>query len=260
MNALVIGLGRAGKRHRLMLDTMGVQTTGVDLCETVEAEYHLPDSALAARCYSLAVICTPPASHLEGIEACLSHNIPKIVCEKPLCGIGQLRRASELAQYNITVTYNYRWHPAVAAGQVSPVAGGKWVCFSSQHRPQIPLWGLALDHLPHTVDLLRFLSGRYVKLTALDVVSERDGSVHLDAAGQVGDNPVTIFDNVAPHPTRRRSFIETPAGRITLDVTNMMFVNMWRDILRANEPPVAVYDAIATQVVIERAVGMLEAT
>lgn len=163
MKALVVGYGKAGMRHVHFLEELEITCDIVDPfvrgIETIS-----PNRAFRAdETYAFVVIASPPKTHLHYIREAAKYNIP-ILCEKPLCGWGQLDEAKALRDnIPLMMAFNYRFHPDWVHVQkqvdVFDYTHGMWVAISREHIPNIPTWGLLLDRAPHTLDQLQFLSG-----------------------------------------------------------------------------------------------------
>jgi predicted dehydrogenase len=106
--------------------------------------------------FDLAVIATPPDLHLAQIRQCLDTDLP-VLCEKPLCGLGQLDQAKALLNHphadKVMVAYNYRFHPKLQGVRRIPTY---FTCWQDRVLPE---WGLLLDHCSHDLDILRQLCG-----------------------------------------------------------------------------------------------------
>lgn len=181
---LIIGYGRAGKRHAKMAAGLGLDvqvydpylpiggierdgfTRALSLGWPLESEQDFIDDLrrVTQGWCGYAVICTPPKEHLWQLRICLEAGF-KVLCEKPLCGNGQLDEAKQLpTDAPVMVAYNYRYHPKLVKvkGKFNryPV---RMVC--SQYRPELPEWGLLLDHCSHDLDIMRMLTGLPLKVT-----------------------------------------------------------------------------------------------
>jgi predicted dehydrogenase len=282
---LIMGMGRAGQRHARILDEMGMPWhVSVDPKEDVASDYFtLHDAVEEAGPFDLAVVCTPPEMHLSNIKEAFSMGIKKILCEKPLCGLGQDNEAERLAREacaDVSVAYNWRWHPQIRTIDLSTVpfeheAG--WHFFSSLYRPDLPEWGLLLDHVSHAVDTLRFLSRNEPRLDWADhkVVTFENGEGLASAGpdydgwnlkGQAGSTWFDVHESIWLTQRRKRTCrIDIPNGmRVDLDVgpdaLEDMFTSMWADVLAwvngDAPPPVSIADSLKTQAVLSRAVKM----
>lgn len=266
MNALIIGYGRAGKRHAQLLEKMGFTWVAVDplvgganIFSTIEwaLSYEQVDPHLGR--YDFAIICSPPDLHPKHIAACAEADLP-ILVEKPICGWGQLDwlRDGILPYNKIMPAFNYRWHPAIKDKQYP----GPWQFVSYQYRPELPEWGIVLDHLPHTVDmLLQFSGGGPVEIDKVNLVEQNATGVMV--SGRADGVPFEIIDWVYHNNPKyqKKGYIELKQERVEVDtsppVAEKMFLDMYRDFLavvkgEADSFPVTVKDAIRVQRVLER--------
>jgi len=240
MKALICGYGRAGQRHGEQLEKRGIAYDVFDYKEelrTVESSFPLG--------YDFCVIATPPDQHLEQLGACAAHDVPVLV-EKPLCGFDE--DIGRLAEYDkVRVAYNYRYHPAIQKLKNSRERyEGGWYFYSKQYRPSLPEWGLLLDHLPHTVDVLLYLSGMIPDLT---IVVETKKKVMV--AGVVGEVPLVIIDEVVTESIPKEAQISCPLGGVEVDTDFTMFDKMWDDFLAGNYTGLT--DAIQIQETLDEA-------
>ena len=149
---LIVGFGRAGKRHAKLLNSMGV-TTGIfdihpinyDDIDDIYGEYRPPiydDFLEAVRdgIWNVAVIATPPSTHLHYIKGCLARDM-WVSCEKPLCGFGQIAEAQrilwnpDLDTDKVQTQHNYRYNPDLLEPDRTLVSGNHaWQFVSYQYR------------------------------------------------------------------------------------------------------------------------------
>ena len=105
MNILIIGHGRAGKRHTELVHYLGHTPVlydpkkyydfalQADPAEEIEILYLDRNQRglrgiLTKRTFDLAVICTPPDLHLSQAQQCLDAGL-HVLIEKPLCSWGK---------------------------------------------------------------------------------------------------------------------------------------------------------------------------
>ena len=255
MKALIIGYGRAGKRHARLLEELGIKWRAYDPYMENLGNTRLFDETVSLESLSLrkhvafdfAVICSPPALHLDHIHQCLAANLP-VLCEKPLCSFGQLDLARQLPPDSpVMPCFNYQFHPEVAAIREardrwldSPAA---WRFYSDQYRPALPEWGLVLDHLPHTLDMLLWFAGdREIKIRQafLNSLPEHYDSCYV--YGRVGDQTFSIADTVRFKPCEKQAYIAGPVGVVPVGFNPDMFTKMYDCFLshlRAGTLPVS---------------------
>jgi predicted dehydrogenase len=163
---LILGYGRAGKRWANIC-----LRREYDVCcyDPAITEYPWRVSPLANFDDSLpaiadfAIIATPPNKHLDSIETLFNIGITDVLCEKPLCSIGEMERAKELlGNEHVMVAYNYFYHPSM---QIPSTPADFHELNCSQHRNQIPEWGLLLDHCSHDLDIARLFLGNDLRVT-----------------------------------------------------------------------------------------------
>src|SRR3990172_6663983 len=171
MRALIIGYGHAGRRHGATLDKLGIKWDYYDPNVSIGAFPKEPGHIYTKiekieGSYDFAIIATPPSLHLAQINQCLDAGL-SVLCEKPLCDLGQLKEAEALLSHplahRVMMGFNYRWHPVLTdikrKQELWDKTGGQFACFSDQYRVDIPEWGLLLDHVSHSIDILLWLSG-----------------------------------------------------------------------------------------------------
>lgn len=267
MHALLVGLGRAGRRHQDLLKTNGVQFKTVDI--KLPADYLTISEALKVHHFDLAVIATPPHFHLEQIRECLEAGL-FVLYEKPLCGWGQLPEAAELAKHPqidmALPAFNYRFHPELlnAKKQMRKLADSKasWKFWSDQHRLNLPEWGLVLDHLPHTLDILHWLAGPDNEVTIRTAwAGSQFGMNWCYVRGVVSDCVFEINDRVFGDPTGKFAFIKGPFGYVEVntwpEIAWQMFMEMYKSFLgavAANKPelyPITYTDSLYIQTLLE---------
>jgi len=252
--ALILGYGRAGKRHAALAKSMGldVYIADPDCIESVTVDgyknhYFYPSS------FDLVVICTPPDLHLAHIEDWLSVGVPAILCEKPLCGIGQLEHAKSLPpDAPVMVAYNYRYHHELA----HRVAGvHSFDMYFEQQRADMPEWGLLLDHASHDLDIARMITDHELKIvSAKETIEDAGQRLTWIIKTCLGDITETVTDSdinrIARifHPRPKENiFLES----IIVDPDPMMFISMWQAFLAGDHYP-DLAEAIKTQELIEQ--------
>jgi len=181
------------------------------------------------------VICSPPDHHLHQIKMCLDHGM-HVMCEKPLCGIGQIDQAEELLDHplinRVMVTYNYRYNPDLTKID-NDVRSDRFMLNAYQHRDNLPSWGLLLDHVGHDADTLRYITKENLVVTHADYAEDsfhKLWSIH----GVTYDSrtPFSIHEEVLSEPSvLRMAQIITPFGTLEMTPNPEMFTEMWYDFL-----------------------------
>ena len=271
MKALVIGYGRAGQRHGRLLTKAGLEWGYTDpniaLTKPSPDEVFMSpdlDLLLSINYYDIAIICTPPHLHLEQIRQCLDAGL-WVMVEKPLAAFRQLDEARELLKHpNIhkaMPALNYRWHPILAPFLSPDGKDGeeRWEFFSYQHRPELPGWGLPLDHLPHTLDMLLAMAGKSQIEIHTVVLGNNDQKQWVYVCGSVG-NPFYIIDQVTNESVEKVAHIKGPWGQVDVDTSpelaDKMFDWMYADFLAVvrgelDEFPVGMAQAVKVQELLE---------
>jgi predicted dehydrogenase len=255
---IIIGFGRAGKRHGKILDELGIEWAfyDPDVSQTERAvTVIVPDKdeekrlATALEHYhcSFAVICTPPDLHLRQIRQCLDAGLP-VLCEKPLCDLGQLAEAEALLEHpkasKVMIGFNYRWHPKLRTPNGLPEM---LVC--RQQRNNLPDWGLLLDHCSHDLDIMRSQVGGQLTITSASH-NRREGFEWWDIVGTAQGQDISIEEWVGPSK-QRVAKLAFSDHIVDIDADPMMYKAMWEAFLRGEYEP-GLGEAIETQRLLER--------
>ena len=243
MKVLIVGYGRAGTRHATMLRKIlsSIEIVAVDPFVTHEDVlfFDLKDALDNNRRYDFSVICTPPDQHINDIRVCLDRGIKVIMCEKPICGLGQIKEAEDLGDVPVMVAYNYRFHQEVArALKRTQQPGKKWQCFSDQQRTVWPNWEFVVDHTGHTFDLLHILADSMTVDSAVQLTHRTDdgykAGTTLWIQGKTADGTkVEIADCVRKYPVERRAWINGPCGYLDMTKNAGMFERLWASFFSA---------------------------
>jgi predicted dehydrogenase len=249
MRALVVGYGRAGRRHAALAQSFGLDVVTVD--PNAESEFlhfaSLQDALRADGHYDLAVICTPPALHVEHAAACQAVGL-RVLCEKPLCALGQLEQARALGP--LMVAYNYRYHPVLVELDIRDWwSDGPAALYASQQRERVPEWGLLLDHVSHDLDILNWLFGPLQITGAGHDVGK--GWQGWKVWGQTGGcYPFQVTDLVTLEPTDRMAALVASFDWTPITADPAMFTDMWRAFLEGKNEP-GLQEALETQELLE---------
>lgn len=262
--ALIVGYGRAGQRHWQTLNYLFPNITIVTVDPVVPASFDYLEYALYYQniSFDCAVICTPPAAHLEQIVMCLDRQIP-VMCEKPLCDIGQMTEALNVATRHplaefVTVAYNYRYHALVKDRGLTQTNGHDstyWYLECYQHRTELPEWGLLLDHLSHDVDILCWYSQKRPLVEKVTHTRSAHGEEY-NVTGWLGDRRFEISEMVNFRDTiPRRARLTTPNGWADIFADQRMYQDMWLDfdsrISRGEPGAISLDEAIRVQEILE---------
>lgn len=261
MRGLIIGLGRAGRRHSNILDRLGISWDYID--PNVDKIDLNPDGFerfrgslgdllvqkermnLAGFWYDFAVIATPPDLHLTQIRQCLDVGLP-VLCEKPLCGLGQLAEAEALLQHpnagKVMIGFNWRYHPKLKALRETC---SRFFLGCTQHR-ELPEWGLLLDHCSHDLDIASFICG-----PTLEIKKARHTKSDNSELWFIETSRGAIWEQVTQHPCERRADLQYDNEYIDLDPDPAMYTAMWAAFLGGRYEP-GLAEAIETQRLLER--------
>ena len=237
---LIIGYGRAGKRHKKDAEKFGLKVQIFDPMLGMDGWNQHTDKP------DYVVIATPPANHLDYLRRFIDTD-SKILCEKPLCGLGELEQAKEYLNHpnidNVMVAYNWRYHPLIRlmTGKATHAT-----LISKQTRTDMPHWGLLLDHVSHGIDILRTLTGDGLKLKGAQHFKFDGMSDNWDVAFDVG----AIIEQISREDKARNVQLAIDNIELPLDPDSSMFDKMWERFL--SDDFKGDYDkAILTQVLIE---------
>jgi predicted dehydrogenase len=248
---LIVGYGRAGKRHAKLAQSLGLEVYAVDPVPDSKVQFASLDEALTEH-WDYAVIATPPDQHIEQIIQLA--DIP-ILCEKPLCALKQLEDAKWIVDLDtVMVAFNYRWNQNLTHAKTYP---GKppygWGITSENYRSGgIPAWGLLLDHVSHAVDTVRFMAGSEMHL---------NGAAHFEGAesewwdlhGDIGEYTFQIHERLWHEPHDRIATLNCAAGLIEIDAPEAMYRTMWQDFLAGHYDKCNLRSALQTQQILEQA-------
>lgn len=283
MKGLIVGFGRAGKRHAKMLDELGIAWGAVDPNYPLELDspgcmYRCADFDYTmfydARRFDFAVIATPPDLHLQQIRQCLDAGL-SVLCEKPLCGLGQLAEAEALLAHpnahKVMVAYNFRHHPKLIEAHKynkylkADITGfypkpPKWMtCWQDR---DLPDWGLLLDHVSHDLDILRFLCGditienaKYYPVGSFAQDTRRqmwEITVKVPGLPEWEEGRVRLRESVGTYADRRAKLEYEDGGELDIDADPVMFRDMWESFLGGEYYP-GLAEAIETQRLLEDA-------
>lgn len=255
---LIIGYGRAGHRHTEAAQGYGLEVYTVDPDEDVNANFLSLGEAIASFRWDYAVIASPPDCHLEQLETLLSYGVA-VLCEKPLCAMGQMKRMTQVLHYDLRqsskamVAYNYRYHPVLTATPPLPliVEGQSVINLIASHTRDLPLWGLLLDHVSHDIDIIRAVYGNIEAIeSALHEVDYLSDSWRITGRVVRGHIPFYISETVyQPDPPTKtaRSLL---LNGVQISADPLMFKLTWDAFMDANFHP-SLFDALLTQRVLE---------
>ncbi len=255
---LIVGYGRAGKRHaRILRDEFDLPIAIVDPAINSEYEHYLSlEYALTRQDYSAVVIATPPDQHIEQVNMALDADLP-VLCEKPLCDLGQLKDARLIDGKNLMIAYNYRWHPdLVARSQLTmPSTPPRYYKLSGQqYRDSMPSWGLFLDHMPHNYDTMNWMTGSITRITRA-VHGNSAKAETWDIEGDATRGIFKISECLLKKPAPREVVWIDPRGAISISSNPVMFSNMWKAFLHGDYSP-GLKEAIGVQELLEETIGI----
>ena len=233
LNFALFGAGNIGERHlRLAAEEPNCQIVAIadpaphvgDLAAQFKARHYVDPEQLLANETELdgAIIATPNDQHASVGIACVERGIPALV-EKPvtdtLAAGDALIRAADQHGVPLVVGHHRRFDPsidvareAIKSGRIGRLIAVECLWSMRKHdtyyeadwRRNPPSGGPALINLIHDIDLLRFLCGDVVRLSADGGAVARDHAVedtlaiHLRfASGAVG---TVLATDAAPSP------------------------------------------------------------
>lgn len=257
LEPLICGYGRAGRRHEKLLINQTIFPSIVDTDSSVRPHFTSLHNAL---CYHwrFVVIASPPDVHLDQIRQCLDLDM-FVLCEKPLCGWGQLEEARKLLTHphadKLMMAFNYRYNPDIVHRDPN-IRLPNVEIYSSQYRESLPSWGLLLDHVPHDLDILQWRYGDLVVETARVREDEKRHLV-LVMGYFLGDGKTyfKIHDEVTKYPKDRQSYIIDSLGRSEISANPLMFTEMYRAFFAFMEGQVSILglsDGIKIQEYLEK--------
>ncbi len=276
MKVLILGYGSAGKRHHKYIQ----QLIGYD----VIFGFYDPDKsttadlltkhvysndvlyALHAELWDLVVIASPPDQHIEQIFLVL-HNAPNayVVCEKPVSSHGSLGDIEIIKTLRnarkIGFAFNYRWNENINKLRMLK-RNSSVIIQSSQYRKKIPTWGFVLDHIAHSVDIVRYLTGcnsiNVEKATKCRNIEHE--TIYVE--GYADSVHFTFEDRVWYHEVDRVAKIKCGNEIIDIDAPEQMFLNMWNDFLVRVEHGLhmnpGIFDVWKTQAALDDINNMIE--
>lgn len=202
MRVVVFGLGRAGRAHVRRLRGLGVECVTVDPDPVRGADFVSFEAwqAAQANVCEYGVIATPPDTHLDLVEKLTGLGL-RVLCEKPLCGFGQLTRTLTWTQPNVMVYYNYAWHPVVR--RLRDRAGASMVYMDCAQQRVVPEWGLLLDHGSHDLFILDYAFGLHGLIRAESTPEQ------LTVLGYLERNCVfCLWERIRPGPRLARVLVD----------------------------------------------------
>jgi len=187
-----------------------------------------------------------------------------VSCEKPLASFGQIHDAELMIQDKlpleyVQVQYNYRFNPDMQELN-GEVISDAWQFAATQHRPELPSWGLLLDHLSHDIDIIRWISKEnFTILESIHEIREGVSEQYIIHGKTKYGVPVYIMDEVKfidkNHPRFAR--LVSPHGYADATSNPQMFSNMWRCFFESYRVRIPQYpsfqDALETQKILQEA-------
>jgi predicted dehydrogenase len=176
--ACVIGYGSIGKRHREVLNELGVETISVSRssADKASAIFSTLKDALSYRpSVNYLVVATETSHHVETLSAIVDQGLRiKTLVEKPVFDKVEKRQHYD---FPVMVGYNLRFHPAIEwlkreltgkrifsghflVGQWLP-EWRKNVDYRTSYSADIKSGGGVLNDLSHELDLVLHLVGHY---------------------------------------------------------------------------------------------------
>ena len=256
---LIIGYGKAGKRHAKIAKELGLEVIAYDndgrLNDWTDGKHTWIvkqfDYALSLN-PDYAVICTPPETHIDYIIDCNLAGL-KILCEKPLCDLGKVERMSKDEFItSLMLAYNWRYHPLINQLKSSHLPNYKYRFEFSKHRSPIPTWGLLLDNLSHDLDLARYITGQEFEV----VEAQHYKTQYLESWKVNLSDQFYIVDTVYAYSSPRVDLISRYVDDVLestypLEPDDTMFYSTWNRFLSGDYMP-DLAEGIKTQQLIEQ--------
>jgi predicted dehydrogenase len=205
---LVIGAGSIGSRHAGNARALGV--TDIAVTDPDASRRDQLAAATGARAFatldealswppSMAIICTPPATHLALARRCAEQHCDVLI-EKPLAastdGIAELQSTLAARGTRAAVAYQLRFHPAIARMRdlVASGAIGRLLGLQAEYGQYLPSWrptrdyrdtytaqaalggGILLD-ASHEIDYTRWIAG---EMSAVFASLSRQSDLQID--------------------------------------------------------------------------------
>ena len=221
MKCLVVGYGSAGRRHKKGMEALGIEVSTVDINDDIDSDYKTLVHALEND-WDFVIIATPPDNHLSDIALIANNSDAKILCEKPLCGIGQYDDAVLLLDHlesvdkKVMVAHNYRYHRALndlsdfVSKNVDIVKTANIEAVSSR---KLPHWGMLLDNISHDIDIIRDVMWEIYDIEEVAFFKGHDSTLWMvHGTSALGD--FTISDKVCNHDVDRSAVI---SGELVAD-------------------------------------------
>ena len=258
MRVLSVCNGSAGKRHAKIAEEFGYSVGTAD--KYAPADFENLHSALYRKSWDIAVICTPPQDHVIQAQVSIGEGL-YVLCEKPLCGIGQLSLANQLLaepyRNKFMIAYNYRFSDDFDRAN-KPPSSNWWIMKCQQYRDKIPSWGLLLDHVSHDLDIISWQ-------TASDLIIEyasheekiNSDTIHIMGSIKDTEHRFEITEHVDKmnSNTRRMAKLVTPYGWFDITGSSKMYYKMWESFIdsikRGTTFWPGIQDALYTQELLE---------
>lgn len=235
---LIIGNGRAGKRHAKNAESLGIKVFTSD--PYVESDFPDWRMALHNNSNDYVVIASPPDAHLLQLRECIDIGVPTL-CEKPLCSIEEcdFMLLNEAKKYNVMLGYNWYFNKDVQ--RINLFGNKKQINLFAQQTRILPAWGIENDHLPHDIFIINLLGNGITKISSVYLVkSDTHQEVYVEGKTTLGEFIIT--ERVLTKPTERISNINC----IEMKPDVGMFDDMWKDFIDGKYSP-SLNDGIEVQ-------------
>ncbi len=277
--AIVVGAGSIGVRHRIVLESLGLKVATVSRRQGI-GEFGTVAEAIESSGTTYVVLATETERHLESLtELITSGYTGRVLLEKPI--LDRSGPLPDLSFESIAVGYNMRFHPAVRS--LRDALSGQHVLSAQIRNGQyLPDWrpgrdyrqtvtagagGGVLLELSHELDLVNWLLGpasvlygglSHTKTLEMDREDLAVGILGLRGGGFVG------FELNCLDREQNRTFVVTTtehffrldliAGSLSVDgevvssgpvERNDTFASMHRAVLEGEAGPCSVSEAMA---------------
>jgi len=245
MNALVIGYGSIGKRHKQVLENTGLNVSIVSRRSQQDIRcYNSIQEAISNNSFDYIVIANETSVHLNSLKEIIQNGFKgKVLVEKPL-----FSNYEELQEdfNNVYVAYNLRFHPLIQHLKTL-LTDEEVISVNTYVGQYLPTWrpdsdytkgysafseqgGGVLRDLSHELDYLMLMFGEWRSLVA---VSSKISDLNIESEDYVqimyitkNNIQITVELNYLDRITQRYLIIQTRNKTIKVDfISNFINCN-----------------------------------
>jgi predicted dehydrogenase len=179
-------------------ELVGLVEQNSELLEKVGTHYGVPPytdltEALRAQKPDICIIATPPSTHEQILKVALEHQVPAIVCEKPVsvdaAGAGRMIEMAQKAEAIVLLNHQRRFFPLYKEARMRIAAGelGKIVKATGHYSKGL------LNNGSHLIDIVFYLLRE--RHTSLELIAHDDSEeIHdLTLEGSKGVLTITHY-------------------------------------------------------------------